>query len=89
MPLFLWLVACVWLAHGAVAIIGAKSALHEILGCLSLSFGVVFIALAAILVRLDRKSSPQAPAIVEQGISLVPPPVPTSSRVRQRTHDRV
>jgi len=52
MESFLGCAGALWVLFGIGYLLGAKSAIHEIAACLSMSFGVSFWAWAAILGRL-------------------------------------
>lgn len=57
MRLFLVVAGLVWLLSGLVVLADAKSAIHEILACLALSFGVVFFALSSLIDCLTNRET--------------------------------
>jgi hypothetical protein len=61
MQLFLTLAALLWALCGVAVLASAKSAIHEILGCLAVSFGVMFLGLAGIIAHLRKLSAAGAP----------------------------
>ena len=54
MPIFLSLIAIVWIAMGLGTLATAKSVMHEMLAALLFSFAVVFIALAGVTAHLKK-----------------------------------
>ena len=54
MAILLFLAGIVWAFLGFGVFATAKSAIHEILACLAVSFGVMFWGLAGIIVQLKR-----------------------------------
>ena len=68
MEVILGLAGAAWIFSGLSILVSAKSAIHEILACLAVSFGVMFWGFAAVVGQLKR--------IVEQGkISASPAPM--------------
>jgi hypothetical protein len=60
MQVILTICAVAWMVMGGAIFGTAKSAIHEILACLLVSFGVMFLGLGAIVARLDPPRTPDA-----------------------------
>jgi len=54
MEVVLWLAGAVWIALGLSVLDSAKGALHEILACLAVSFGIVFWGFMGVIAQLRR-----------------------------------
>jgi hypothetical protein len=72
MAFFIGTIALLQILGGVLTFLVAKSAIHEILGSLSFGMGMLSLALAAALVKLDqiRKASEEAAASAAQSRTL-------------------
>jgi hypothetical protein len=59
--IFLSRAGVVWCILGAVALMVANGALHQILGCLALSLGVMFWGMAEIIEQLRKLTTTRNP----------------------------
>jgi hypothetical protein len=79
MSVFLNLAGILWCILGAGVLATAKSAIHEILACLAVSFGLMFWGFASVIEQLkamqkrpEQVTTMALPNIVNQA----PPPMP-------------
>jgi hypothetical protein len=72
MEYFFALAGLAWLFCGAFVLGFSASTMHEIVACLAVSFGVMFLGLAALLGQLRRLNAAWRPTRLSSG----PPPVP-------------
>lgn len=59
MQVIIGFAACAWIGWGVLVFLMAKSAIHEILACLFVSFGILFCAIASIMGQLSRWQTAQ------------------------------
>lgn len=59
MTTFLQVAGVVWILFGVAVAFAAKSAVHEILACLVISFGIMFLAFVAVIDALEVRAQPE------------------------------
>jgi hypothetical protein len=52
METFMALAGLLWIICGTLVLLVAKSGIHEILACLALSFGVLFLGICGVLAKM-------------------------------------